>query len=172
MGTMIVAAVIAVSAAAGITVVFIGRTRLARASGAVLAAFCIVLLIMMATPVEAKDWSWFGKNRPRTGKCWFGAREVAASVYECTGHRTASGEPCRDGFFAASNMPDGWLMHSDIIITNPSNGRTVVVRRNDTLPKKSAWRVGARLDLMPKAFRALGPLGPGGRRESGWVCAR
>lgn len=133
------------------------RSRLARMSA------------LETVDLSARGWRWFAANRSGAGLC-AGGRAVSVSMYRCTGRRTASGEPCRDGMFAASNMPDGWPMGATVSVTNPRTNRSITVRRNDTLPKGPSWRAGNRLDLMPSAFAALGPLGPGGRVESGWVC--
>lgn len=132
------------------------------------------MLAAFTPPAFAGDMYWFGSHRPRTGKCPAGTREVAASIYYCDGLPFSNGEHCRDGLFAASNMPDGFRMGSLITITNARHqNRSVTVRRVDTLPNnKAAWHVGVRLDLMPEAFKKLGPLGPQGQKETGWVCAR
>jgi rare lipoprotein A (peptidoglycan hydrolase) len=49
-------------------------------------------------------------------------------------------------------------------VTNPKNGRSVVLRINDTGPYGIAWRMGARLDMAIGAARRLG------MRSSQYVC--
>lgn len=76
------------------------------------------------------------------------AQSGIASVY--AGGRTASGEIARAGGMTAAHrtLPFG----TRVLVTNRSNGRSVVVRINDRGP----FVRGRVIDLMPAAARALG----------------
>jgi rare lipoprotein A len=71
------------------------------------------------------------------------------------GNRTASGEVFRtDQMTAASKtLPLGSILR----VTNPSNGRSVVVRINDRGP----YVYGRSLDLSPRAARQIGIMHEG-----------
>jgi rare lipoprotein A len=74
-----------------------------------------------------------------------------ASVYSSReGSRTASGQPMRDGIFAAAHktLPFG----TKVRVTNKRNGRSVVVRINDRGP----FVRGRIIDVTPAGARALG----------------
>lgn len=79
---------------------------------------------------------------------------VKASFYS-SGSRTASGEPFnQDGFTAASRtLPFGTLLH----VTNPTTGRSVIVRINDRGP----FVPGRNLDLSRGAAAAIGMIAQG-----------
>lgn len=127
---------------------------------------------------DAYGFAGFGKNRPRLGRCVAGEREVALSVYNLPGSQVSISTRQHPVYFdanahaCASNMPDGFPKGKRVELRNPRKGGTSYCIINDTLPKKEAWAVGVRLDATPRVFKELGPLGPGGREESGWVCAR
>lgn len=79
---------------------------------------------------------------------------LIASYYE-SGRLTASGERFdKDGFTAASRtLPFGTRLH----VTNPANGRSIVVRINDRGP----FIRGRDLDLAKGAADALGMIDRG-----------
>ena len=79
---------------------------------------------------------------------------MRASFYS-TGHRTASGERFNpNGYTAASRtLPFGTRLH----VTNPTTGRSVIVRVNDRGP----FVRGRDLDLARGAAAALGILRQG-----------
>jgi rare lipoprotein A len=79
---------------------------------------------------------------------------VKASFYS-SGSRTASGEPFNQhGFTAASRtLPFGTLLH----VTNPTTGRSVIVRINDRGP----FVPGRDLDLSRGAAAAIGMIEQG-----------
>ena len=83
-----------------------------------------------------------------------GAYFVKASYYSY-GSLTASGEPFnQNGFTAASKtLPFG----TRLLVTNPSNGRSVVVRVNDRGP----FVKGRDLDLAKGAAESLGMIKQG-----------
>jgi rare lipoprotein A len=85
-----------------------------------------------------------------------GGQEILASHYS-TGKRTANGERFNpNGNTAAART---WPMGTTLTVTNPKNGRSVVVRINDTGPYGTAWRMGARLDMATGAARRIGMTG-------------
>ena len=47
-------------------------------------------------------------------------------------------------------------MGTSLTVTNPKNGRSIVVRVNDTGPWGLSWKMGARLDLARGAAQRLG----------------
>ncbi len=79
---------------------------------------------------------------------------VRASYY-CSGRRTASGERFNPNGFTAAHrtLPFG----TRLAVTNPANGRTVVVRINDRGP----FVRGVSLDLARGAAFAIGMRGTG-----------
>jgi len=83
-----------------------------------------------------------------------GVRMLRASYYD-SGRRTASGEPFNPNAFTAANrtLPFGTRLH----LTNPRNGRSVVVRINDRGP----FVRGRSLDVSKGAAVALGMIGQG-----------
>jgi rare lipoprotein A len=79
-----------------------------------------------------------------------------------SGKRTASGERFDvNGNTAAART---WPLGTSLTVTNPQNGRSIVVRINDTGPWGIAYRMGARLDLARGAAQRLG------MRASQYVC--
>ncbi len=94
---------------------------------------------------------------------------IRASYY-CSGRRTASGERFNPNGFTAAHrtLPFG----TRLTVTNPANGRTVVVRINDRGP----FVRGVSLDLARGAAFAIGMRGTGtvriarvgGLAESDW----
>lgn len=83
-----------------------------------------------------------------------GAGMIEASYYQ-TGTRTASGEPFHPGALTAAHrtLPFGTRLH----LTNPRNGRSVVVRVNDRGP----FVPGRSLDVSRGAAVALGMIASG-----------
>ncbi|MGB3281430.1 MAG: septal ring lytic transglycosylase RlpA family protein [Methylovirgula sp.] len=79
---------------------------------------------------------------------------IRASYY-CSGRRTASGEHFNPNGFTAAHrtLPFG----TRLAVTNPANGRTVVVRINDRGP----FVRGVSLDLARGAAFAIGMRGTG-----------
>jgi peptidoglycan lytic transglycosylase len=79
---------------------------------------------------------------------------IKASYY-CSGRRTASGERFNPNGFTAAHrtLPFG----TRLAVTNPANGRTVVVRINDRGP----FVRGVSLDLARGAAFAIGMRGTG-----------
>lgn len=100
---------------------------------------------------------WPGQARPcvkPTGAC--AGQEVLASHYSA-GKRTASGERFdANGNTAAARS---WPLGTRLTVTNPHNGRSLVVRINDTGPWGLAYARGARLDLARGAAQRLGMRG-------------
>jgi rare lipoprotein A len=78
------------------------------------------------------------------------AESGIASVYACSGERTANGERAQPSGFTAAHrtLPFG----TRVRVTNKSNGRSVVVRINDRGP----FVRGRVIDLTPAAARAIG----------------
>ena len=131
-----------------------------------------LLVVAFVTPMQAQGWQYFRAHIHPTGKC-MGGREVAASVYNEPGNKTASGEMfSAHAHAAASSVVDGWPMGSVVRITNPRNNKSLTVRINDVLPHKihghpnPSYASGVRLDLTPAVHSALG------LRASEWVCAQ
>lgn len=124
----------------------------------------LLTIATLTTQAHARGWSWFDQHRPRIA-CATG-RSMVISRY-CVGHHTASGEHLNCKALTAA-APRSIPLNTRIRIVNPRNGRSVTVRVNDRVDQILERRFG--LDLTPAAFAALGPLGPDGRRESGWGC--
>jgi rare lipoprotein A len=113
------------------------------------AALCTSLLTM--TSANAAGWESIHKYVSRSGTC--AEQEVLASWYS-SGTRTANGERFDpNGNTAAART---WPIGTKLTVTNPKNGRSVVVRINDTGPWGIAYRMGARLDLAKGAAQRLG----------------
>ena len=117
-------------------------------------AFVVALLVAaLAAPAEAKRSIVASINAKLarwvhpTGKCGSASEQLATFYWQ--GRRTASGQPFRpDGHSAASrHLPFG----TRLTITNPHNGRSVVVVINDRGPFTRA-----KLDLSRGAARAIG----------------
>jgi rare lipoprotein A len=82
----------------------------------------------------------------------YGGTLIRASYY-CSGYRTASGEHFNPNGFTAAHrtLPFG----TRLSVTNPANGRTVIVRINDRGP----FVRGVSLDLARGAAFAIGMRG-------------
>jgi rare lipoprotein A (peptidoglycan hydrolase) len=111
------------------------------------------------TSAHAAGWGSVHKYVKRTGNC--AGQEVLASSYS-SGKRTATGER----FDASGNTAAArtWPLGTTLTVTNPSNGRSITVRINDTGPWGIAYRMGARLDLAHGAAQRLG------MRASQYLC--
>ena len=122
---------------------------------------CITMLVSLLTftSANAAGWGSIHKYVKRTGKC--AGQEVLASSYS-SGRRTASGERfSANGNTAAART---WPIGTSLTVTNPDNGRSIVVRVNDTGPWGIAYRMGVRLDLARGAAQRIG------MRGSQYVC--
>ena len=115
------------------------------------AAGVTFFLILTVASANAAGWSSVHKYVKRTGNC--AGQEILASYY-WVGKRMASGERFDpNGNTAAART---WPIGTSLTVTNPKNGRSVVVRINDTGPWGIAYRVGARLDMAIGAARRIG----------------
>jgi rare lipoprotein A (peptidoglycan hydrolase) len=114
----------------------------------------ILLSLLTFTSANAAGWGSIHKYVKRTGNC--AGQEVLASSYS-SGKRTASGER----FYANGNTAAArtWPIGMSLTVTNPKNGRSIVVRVNDTGPWGIAYRMGARLDLARAAAQRIGMHG-------------
>jgi rare lipoprotein A (peptidoglycan hydrolase) len=114
----------------------------------------VILLSLTFTSANAAGWGSIHKYVKRTGNC--AGQEVLASSYS-SGKRTASGER----FYANGNTAAArtWPIGTSLTVTNPKNGRSIVVRVNDTGPWGIAYRMGARLDLARGAAQRIGMHG-------------
>lgn len=114
----------------------------------------VILFALSAIPVHAAGWGSVHKYVKPTGNC--AGKEILASYY-WVGKRTASGERFdANGNTAAARS---WPLGTNLTVTNPKNGRSIVVRINDTGPWGLSWRMGARLDLARGAAQRLGMSG-------------
>lgn len=119
----------------------------------------ILVVLLTLTSANAAGWSSVHKYVKRSGNC--AGQEVLASSYS-SGTRTASGERFDvNGNTAAART---WPIGTSLTVTNPNNGRSIVVRINDRGPWGIAYRMGARLDLAKGAAQRLG------MRASQYVC--
>src|SRR5262249_55710148 len=112
-----------------------------RFEGTIMKHICIGLLasLLTVTSASAGGWATVHKYVKRSGNC--AGQEVLASHYS-SGKRTASGERFDvNGNTAAART---WPLGTILTVTNPKNGRSVVVRINDTGPWGIAYRMGAR----------------------------
>jgi rare lipoprotein A (peptidoglycan hydrolase) len=111
----------------------------------------ILVSLLTLTSANAAGWASVHKYVKRSGNC--AGQEVLASHYS-SGKRTASGER----FDASGNTAAArtWPLGTMLTVTNPKNGRSVVVRINDRGPYGIAYRMGARLDLARGAAQRLG----------------
>ncbi len=115
--------------------------------------------LLTITSAQAAGWASVHKYVKKSGNC--AGEEVLASSYS-SGRRTANGERFdANGNTAAART---WPIGTSLTVTNPSNGRSVTVRINDTGPWGIAYRMGARLDLARGAAQRLG------MRSSQYVC--
>jgi len=119
----------------------------------------ILIVALSLTSANAGGWSSVHKYVKPSGSC--AGQEVLASSYS-SGTRTASGERFDvNGNTAAART---WPLGTMLTVTNPKNGRSIVVRINDKGPWGIAYRMGARLDLAKGAAQRLG------MRASQYVC--
>ena len=109
------------------------------------------ILLMMFTTANAAGWGSVHKHVKRSGNC--PGQEILASWYS-SGKLAASGERFNaNGNTAAART---WPIGTTLTVTNPKNGRSVLVRINDTGPWGISYRVGARLDLARGAAQRIG----------------
>ncbi|HXZ21268.1 MAG TPA: septal ring lytic transglycosylase RlpA family protein [Pseudolabrys sp.] len=114
----------------------------------------LVSLLACGSAASAAGWASVHKYVKRSGNC--AGQEILASSYS-SGTRTASGERFDpNGNTAAART---WPIGTSLTVTNPQNGRSIVVRINDTGPWGIAYRMGARLDLARGAAQRLGMHG-------------
>ncbi|AXK83575.1 septal ring lytic transglycosylase RlpA family lipoprotein [Pseudolabrys taiwanensis] len=114
----------------------------------------LALGLVAVTAANAGGWSTVHRYVKKSGSC--AGQEVLASHYS-SGKRTATGERFdANGNTAAART---WPLGTSLTVTNPKNGRSLVVRVNDTGPYGTAYRMGARLDLAHGAARRLGMSG-------------
>lgn len=112
------------------------------------------ICLLTVTSANAAGWGSIHRYVKRSGSC--AGQEILASYY-WTGKRTASGERFNaNGNTAAART---WPIGTQLTVTNPKTGRSVVVRINDTGPWGLSWRMGARLDLARGAARQIGMTG-------------
>ncbi|MGA7952226.1 MAG: septal ring lytic transglycosylase RlpA family protein [Gloeobacterales cyanobacterium] len=106
----------------------------------------VLLTCSYSSPVRAKD-----SSEETTGSMMRGKASYYANKFD--GRRTASGETFRtDKLTCASRtLPFGTM----IKVTNPRNGRSILVRVNDRGPHTPLYF----LDLSPAAARAIGLRG-------------
>jgi rare lipoprotein A (peptidoglycan hydrolase) len=114
-----------------------------------------------AVPAQARGFPWFFAHIKPTGQCGFGQREIAASFY-WQGTRTANGErfDSNGNTVASRTLAFG----TQLRITNPKNGRSIIVRVNDRGPYGIAHELGVKLDLARGVALRLGMT------QTGWVC--
>ncbi len=127
-----------------------------------------IVIAAVAVPLVA-FFSNSSKARPYEDDGAFGGSLIRASYY-CSGYRTASGEHFNPNGFTAAHrsLPFG----TRLAVTNPANGRTVIVRINDRGP----FVRGVSLDLARGAAFAIGMRGTGlvriaevgGEAEGNW----
>ena len=111
----------------------------------------ILASLLMFGTAHAAGWASVHKYVKKSGNC--AGQEVLASHYS-SAKRTANGERFDpNGNTAAART---WPIGTTLTVTNPSNGRSITVRINDTGPWGIAYRMGARLDLARGAARQLG----------------
>jgi len=119
----------------------------------------ILIGALSLSSANAAGWGSVHKYVKPSGNC--AGQEVLASSYS-SGTRTASGEKFDvNGNTAAART---WPIGTSLTVTNPKNGRSIVVRINDKGPWGIAYRMGARLDLAKGAAERLG------MRASQYVC--
>jgi peptidoglycan lytic transglycosylase len=119
----------------------------------------VLVSVLTLTSANAAGWASIHKYVKRSGNC--AGEEVLASYYS-SGKRTSSGER----FDASGNTAAArtWPLGTTLTVTNPHNGRSIVVRINDRGTWGIAYRMGARLDLAKGAAQRLG------MRASQYVC--
>ena len=113
-----------------------------------------VTSLFMSAGANAAGWGSVHKYVKPSGNC--AGQENSASSYS-SGRLTANGELFDpNGNTAAART---WPIGTVLTVTNPQNGRSAVVRINDTGPWGIAYRMGARLDLAIGAARRIGMTG-------------
>jgi rare lipoprotein A (peptidoglycan hydrolase) len=118
-------------------------------------AFTVSFCLLATASAHAAGWGSVHKYVKPTGNC-AGGQEILASHYS-VGTRTASGERFNiNGNTAAART---WPLGTTLTVTNPKNGRSIVVRINDTGPYGMAYKMGARLDMAIGAARRIGMTG-------------
>ena len=119
----------------------------------------ILMGIIATTSANAAGWSSIHRYVKRSGSC--AGQEVLASFYSLSG-RTSNGER----FVAGGNTAAArtWPIGTNLTVTNPANGQSVIVRINDRGPWGRAYQMGARLDLARGAAQRIG------MRSSQYVC--
>jgi rare lipoprotein A (peptidoglycan hydrolase) len=111
----------------------------------------ILMSLLTITSANAAGWGSVHKYVSRSGKC--AGQEILATWYSI-GKRTASGERFEaNGNTAAART---WPIGTRLTVTNPKNGRSIIVRINDTGPWGIAYRMGVRLDLSKGAAQRIG----------------
>lgn len=114
----------------------------------------ILFCLLTFTSANAAGWGEIHKYVKLSGNC--AGQEVLASSYS-SGKQTASGERfAPNGNTAAART---WPIGTTLTVTNPQNGRSVIVRINDAGPWGIAYRMGARLDLARGAAERIGMHG-------------
>lgn len=117
-------------------------------------SFGILSGLMLVSSAQAAGWGSVHKYVKPTGNC--AGQEILASTYS-SGARTATGERFdANGNTAAARS---WPLGTHLTVTNPKNGRSIVVRINDTGPWGIAYRMGARLDMARGAAARIGMHG-------------
>lgn len=119
--------------------------------------FGLVLLTLTALPTAAnsRGFAWFFSHSRPEGNC---SGQLVVATFYASGNRTASGQIFNARGYTAAHrtLPFG----SRLTVTNPQNGRSVVVEINDRGP----FRSGVTLDLAFGAARAIG------MNQTQWVC--
>ncbi|WP_181306512.1 septal ring lytic transglycosylase RlpA family protein [Rufibacter sp. XAAS-G3-1] len=102
--------------------------------------FCLFLCLL--------PWVSFAQTTPQKGNATYYAKSHV-------GHKTTSGERYNPNEMTAAHatLP----MHSYVQVHNLGNGRSVVVRINDRMSRKSRYVI----DVSKKAARELGIVGAG-----------
>ncbi len=123
-------------------------------------SFCVAGLtgaLLMASSAQAysRGFAWFFSHNKPHANC---AGQSVVATYYVSGRRTASGQAFdSDGHTAAHRtLPFG----SQVTITNPENGKSIMVTINDRGP----FTRGITLDLSRGAAHAIGMHG------TQWVC--
>ena len=119
------------------------------------AMFGLVLLVALPTAANSRGFAWFFAHSRPEGSC--AGELVVATLYDSGGH-TASGQGFDPSGYTAAHrtLPFG----SRVTVTNPQNGRSVVVEINDRGP----FTTGVTLDLARGAARTIG------MNQTQWVC--
>ena len=112
-------------------------------------------LIASSDQAHSRGFAWFFSHSRPHGSC--SGQHVVATYYS-SGRRTASGQAFNSSGHTAAHrtLPFG----SRVTVTNPNNGRSVIVMINDRGP----FTRGVTIDLAHGAARAIGMSG------TQWVC--